>query len=301
MSSMPTAVAPPTETTTVTGQGTVRAIIAVTGVVDAVGDLIEPGAFGDVSRRRIKLCAHHDPQRPIGKVTAAIELRPGDRRLPARTADGNPWPREAGALVITARLNLATTGGREAFEELRFFGEDGSWSIGYVVPPGGAVPRGKVRRVRKLDLLHASTTLHGANHLARTIEVKSLRRTETKALPTRRRTTRDRARQALYDQIRAEAAAYSSSSRLDEMDRLRAERVRQQVRRYDREKAAADGDERESYAEVVARDVNYHMDAAGVMYRVLPCHRCSRDVFLELGGPLPAKTRVRCEQCKDRR
>ena len=33
-----------------------------------------------------------------------------------------------GALVITGQLNLATPAGREAFEELRFYDRDGSWS-----------------------------------------------------------------------------------------------------------------------------------------------------------------------------
>lgn len=187
-----TAPAPPTETTDVTGRGEVRALVAVTGVVDDQGDLIEPGAVrASLAQRGVKLCAHHDQRRPIGKVTGAVELMPGDRRLPARTADGQPWPRQAGALLLSGRLNLATPAGREAFEELRFYDSDGSWSIGYVVLPGGAQQRGGVRRIRKLDVVHASPVLVGASRHARTLEVKSLGRTEVKAMPASRRTVSD--------------------------------------------------------------------------------------------------------------
>lgn len=115
--------APPTETTAVTGQGTVRAIVAVTGVADDQGNLIEPGAIrASLAQRGIKLCYAHDHKCPIGRVTSAVELMPGDRRLPATTADGAPWPRQAGALLLTGKLKLATPAGREAFDEIRFWG-----------------------------------------------------------------------------------------------------------------------------------------------------------------------------------
>ena len=64
-------------------------------------------------------------------MVKAVELPPGDRRLPALTADGDPWPAEAGALLVDGLLNLATPEGRNAYEQIRFDGDDGAWSIGY--------------------------------------------------------------------------------------------------------------------------------------------------------------------------
>lgn len=302
---MTTALAPPPEATTVTGQGTVRAIVAVTGVPDAAGDLIVPGAFADtLTRRRVALCAHHDQQRPIGRVSSAVELAPGDRRLPARTADGQAWPRAAGALVINGALNLGTVAGREAFAELKFYSDEGSWSIGYTVPPGGASQRGRVRHLRRVDLLHASPVLIGAHSLARTIEVKShpgIGRTEVKALPVRRtavisRTDRERARWSRLREIRSDVERKAGTVPLGEGELLRAERLRRDAARWERE----DGD-REPYTALVDRDPRFEMAADGTMYRVLACAGCGLDVTFPRRAPIPAGAIVRCEQCQGQR
>lgn len=88
-----------------TAAATVELTASVTGVVDDVDDLIEPGAYEASLRRRTpKVILGHDWQRPIGRVLRVWELRPGDPGLPARTASGEPWPREAGALVVLAEL-----------------------------------------------------------------------------------------------------------------------------------------------------------------------------------------------------
>lgn len=61
------------------------------GIADDQGDLIEPSAIrASLAQRAIKLYHHHDQRRTIGRTVAAVELMPGDQRLPPRTADGRP-------------------------------------------------------------------------------------------------------------------------------------------------------------------------------------------------------------------
>jgi hypothetical protein len=77
---------------------------SVTGIVDEVNDIVEPGAYADTLRaRNPKIIKDHDWQQRLGKTLKIEEYLPGDPRLPKQTADGNPWPREAGALVAKVR------------------------------------------------------------------------------------------------------------------------------------------------------------------------------------------------------
>ena len=92
---------------TVTGRGEVRAICAVTGVPDQVGDVLVPGCFRrTLAKTRPKIVHSHDWKRPIGRVREIVELMPGDRQLPERTADDGEWPAEAGALLVDGLLNM---------------------------------------------------------------------------------------------------------------------------------------------------------------------------------------------------
>ena len=106
----------------VTASGTVSALAAITGVEDQVGDLIMPGAFaGTLRRLRPKIVDAHDWRTPVGRVTDIVELRPGDRRLPQSTPDGQAWPREAVALLVRGVFNLATAAGRTAAANAQFY------------------------------------------------------------------------------------------------------------------------------------------------------------------------------------
>ena len=99
----PTPTAPTPDTATVTPEGVVELIAAVTGIQDDVGDIIRPGAFRrTIAERRPKVCSNHRWDAPIGRVLDIKELLPGDPRLPRTTGDGRAWPRAAGALVATA-------------------------------------------------------------------------------------------------------------------------------------------------------------------------------------------------------
>lgn len=174
----PAATSAPATSIKVEPEGIVRAIVAVTGVVDAVNDLIVPGGFAyTLKKRRPKVVDDHEWPKRAGRVLAAEEWFPGDPRLPKQTKDGQPWPAAAGALVATMQYNLNTEAGRESYEWVRFYAEsnEAEFSIGYRVPDGKARLRGDgVRIILQVDLFEFSHVLFGAAPLSMALEVKSM-------------------------------------------------------------------------------------------------------------------------------
>ena len=172
------AVAPPVQQVKVEGDtGFVRAIVSVTGVEDEVNDVIMPGAYTEtLVKRKPKVCWHHAWEKPIGRTTGIEEWLPGDRRLPAFTKDGKPWPKAAGALVAEMQFNLKSDRGREAFEAVRFYTESNEceWSIGYQVPAGKSMKDRQGRRlIKMLELYELSFVLFGAAPLSMTLDLKA--------------------------------------------------------------------------------------------------------------------------------
>jgi 2'-5' RNA ligase len=159
------------------GDGIVTAIVSVTGVVDEVDDIIEPGAYAATLLKRLpKVCWHHSWEHPIGKVLWIEELLPGDPRLPAKTRDGQPWPAEAGALVAKMQMNMASERGREAYSAIKFYSESGEceYSIGYKVPSGKSTRDSKgIRRIKEMDLFELSFVLFGAHTMTGTLALKA--------------------------------------------------------------------------------------------------------------------------------
>lgn len=172
-------------------EGIVEAIVSVTGIRDEVDDVIVPGAYAKTIAARLpKGVYSHDWEVPVAKALDIKELMPGDPALPKRTARGEVWPREAGAVMVKAQFNLATQRGRDAYEDVKFFGDEQEWSIGYNVPRGGSRIDHKkgIRYIDTLDWYEFSPVLFGAMPLAGTRSVKGLiagrpRDTEVKALP----------------------------------------------------------------------------------------------------------------------
>lgn len=158
-------------------EGIVTAIVSVTGTEDEVNDIIHPGAYVEtLMKRRPKVCWAHSWEHPIGRVLHIEELMPGDDRLPTKTKDGSPWPREAGALVATMQFNMRSTEGKDAFEAVRFYSETGEceYSIGYNVPPGKSTKdRAGTRHIKALDLYELSVVLFGAHTMTGTISIKA--------------------------------------------------------------------------------------------------------------------------------
>ena len=156
--------------------GVVEALVAVTGIRDNVNDIILPGAFEkSLITRNPKGVWHHNITESVSRTEGVKELPPLDPQLPATLPNGEPWPKEAGGLLVKTRFNLATSRGRDAYEDVKFFGEDQEWSIGYNVPTGGATIDRKtgVRMINTLELYEYSPVLFGAMPNARTTSVKS--------------------------------------------------------------------------------------------------------------------------------
>ncbi len=156
-------------------QGVVGAFVSVTGAVDSVKDRIIPGAYQKtLVARTPKGVWSHDWDKPVSKTLNAEELLPGDDRLPSKTRDGAEWPSSAGALYVETQFNLDTQRGREAFSDVKFYGPDQEWSIGYNVPAGASKVDGKtgVRELSYIDLYEYSPVLFGAMSLTSTAGVK---------------------------------------------------------------------------------------------------------------------------------
>ena len=156
--------------------GLVETIVSVTGIVDRVKDVIEPGAYQKtLAERTPKGVWGHDWNTPISRTEEVVELMPGDHRLPSIDRKGDAWPKDAGALLVRTRFNLETQRGREAFSDVKFFGDQQEWSIGYNVPVGGAKVESKtgIRRIQSLDLFEYSPVLFGAMPEAVTQSVKT--------------------------------------------------------------------------------------------------------------------------------
>ena len=157
-------------------QGIVKAIVAVTGARDEVGDIIVAGIFGAaLAKRRPKVVFHHDMTDFAGRIVHIEEWLPGDKRLPKTQPNGQPWPPEAGGLVATMQFNMNTTRGAEIYEWARFYAESGeaAWSIGYQVPAGMSAKRNGTRYIYGIDLFEVSLVLHGAHPMTSALEVKS--------------------------------------------------------------------------------------------------------------------------------
>lgn len=158
------------------GNGLVRAIVSVTGIRDNVNDVIEPGAYAkSLQTRTPKGVWHHNWHESVSRTEDIKELLPGDPDLPKSLPNGQPWPSGAGALQVDTRFNLKTQRGREAYEDVIFFGDQQEWSIGYNVPVGGSTVDSKtgIRSIKHLDLYEYSPVLFGAMPAARTGSVKA--------------------------------------------------------------------------------------------------------------------------------
>lgn len=157
--------------------GVVTALVAVTGIKDNVNDIIMPGAFQkSLAIRKAKGVWHHDVTSSVSKTIEIKELLPGDSELPAQLPNGDAWPSHAGGLWVKMQFNLNTSRGRDAYEDVKFFGADQEWSIGYNVPQGGATLDRKTgtRSISTLNLFEYSPVLFGAMPNARTLmDVKS--------------------------------------------------------------------------------------------------------------------------------
>jgi HK97 family phage prohead protease len=150
-------------------KGIVECFAAAFGNKDSVGDIIVPGAFdASLRRRRPRVVWGHDWNHPIGKVLDIYEVAPGDPRLPAKMKQAG-----VGGLYVRVQFNLKSEKGRDAFQNVVFFGEDQEWSIGYKTLDSIYDNAKQANILRELELYEVSPVLHGANQLTATISIKS--------------------------------------------------------------------------------------------------------------------------------
>lgn len=133
---------------------------SVFGGLDSYGDEIAPGAYAK------SLKAHkaagtmplmlwsHDPSQPIGKW---VSLEEDDR-----------------GLKVAGQLTLGVQAAREALALMKA-GAVSGLSIGYRVPPGGAVVEQRRRLLKEIDLVEVSIVALPADGSARVTDVKSIR------------------------------------------------------------------------------------------------------------------------------
>jgi len=151
-------------------EGIVQAVVSVTNIVDNVKDVIEPGAYDNTLQKRVpKGVWSHDTTVPVARTVAAEELRPGDDRLPEHLR-----AQDAGGVLVKMQFNLNTSRGRDAYEDIKFFGGEQEWSIGYSVPEGGSEMKGDtgIRHIKTLDWYEYSPVLFGAAPGTKTVSVK---------------------------------------------------------------------------------------------------------------------------------
>ncbi|MFJ7279378.1 HK97 family phage prohead protease [Kitasatospora sp. NPDC098663] len=152
-------------------EGTFTTLVSITGLRDHDGDVIEPGAYArTLTEITPKGVWSHDWNVWTARTERTEELLPGDPRLPAALPKGQPWPAEAGALLVKGRCNLATQAGKDMYANLLFFGDQVQWSIGYQVRTAKRIKG--VRRITDLDLYEYSPVLFGANEHTSTLDLK---------------------------------------------------------------------------------------------------------------------------------
>lgn len=150
-------------------QGIVEAFVSGIGNKDSVGDIIQPGAFDAyLKRRKPKGVWSHDWDRPVSKTLEIREVAAGSPELPMKMQLAG-----IGGLYVKTQFNLATKEGRDAFENVKFFGEEAEWSIGYQVHEQEYDKKQKANLLKTIELYEYSPVLFGANALTSTVSIKA--------------------------------------------------------------------------------------------------------------------------------
>lgn len=122
--------------------------------VDSYGDTILPGAYADTLKSRSRPVRmrwnHHGPV--IGKWLEIQE-------------DGD-------GLIVKGELTPGHSVAEDVYAGLKHGSLDGL-SIGYRIPPGGSARDGKIRQIKRIDLVEISVVEEPADLAARIADVKS--------------------------------------------------------------------------------------------------------------------------------
>jgi hypothetical protein len=109
-------------------KGIVQAYVAGIGNVDAGDDIIEPGFFESSLNKHLKKNPKgvyaHIWERPVSKMLETRTVAAGSPELPDRIKAAG-----AGGQYVKMQYILTTQGGRDAFEEVKFFGDEQEWCV----------------------------------------------------------------------------------------------------------------------------------------------------------------------------
>ena len=149
-------------------QGIVEAYVAGIGNLDDGGDIIEPGFFqGALKKRKPKGVWSHNWSDTIAKTLDTYEVKAGDGRLSGtKLAEAG-----AGGQYVKMQFNLETQRGREAFADVKFFGDEQEWSIGYKVTKSTRDDKGN-RHLVEGEWFEYSPVLAGMNAATSTVSAK---------------------------------------------------------------------------------------------------------------------------------
>ena len=151
-----------------TAEGIVEAFAAAIGNKDSVGDIIVPGAFSkSLQRRKPRVVWGHDWNSPIGKILEIEEVPPTDDRIPPKMKAMG-----VGGLYVKVQFNLGAQRGKEAFNDVVFYGTEQEWSIGYKTLRKTYDPERQANVLHEVELYEVSPVLHGANNLTSTLSIK---------------------------------------------------------------------------------------------------------------------------------
>lgn len=134
--------------------GEITALVSCFNNVDLGNERVMPGAFkNSLARKLPKGVWNHDWSKPCAKTLAAYETPEG--------------------LVVKAQFNLDTQIGREAFSNIKFYGAEQEFSIGYTVVKDSIEEKSGVRELHELRLHEFSPVLVGMNDSTALLSVKA--------------------------------------------------------------------------------------------------------------------------------
>lgn len=149
-------------------KGIVEAFVSGIGNKDNGADIIAPGAYARTLKTRIpKGVWAHDWTRPVSKTIEIEEITAGDDRLPDSLKLGG-----FGGLYVKTQFNLNTSDGRDAYENVKFYGEESEWSIGFSTVKSHYDKKQKAMILEDIELYEYSPVLFGMNPLTATTSIK---------------------------------------------------------------------------------------------------------------------------------
>jgi HK97 family phage prohead protease len=148
-------------------EGQVEAIVSVFGNADSYGERVMPGAFNESLGRKLpKGVWMHDWSNPVAKTLEAVELLPGDARLPEHL-------KALGGLYVKGQFFKDIDDSWQAYLKVRE-GLVDEFSIGYRLQEWAKDEQDGTIKLLKLDLFEWSPVLVGANRATATLSVKQL-------------------------------------------------------------------------------------------------------------------------------